>query len=242
MDAASKYRREAFALAEAIDRIFDPNEVVRRMQGVMAGFGLEGLTLGGLPRGPVHFGDLVMVRRLPEEWPKLYFARQYYRIDPVLRRLKRAVVPFEPHARDYELGCDPRLRDMMEGRRDFGILEGYVVPVPRRRGKGYVWMSGARPELCPLAKPSLHLMAHYVFSRIESLVAPQPAARPQLSEREREVLTWIAAGKSSWEIGEILGIAKRTVDEHASLATRKLGAANRTHAVAIAFRDRFISI
>lgn len=63
-----------------------------------------------------------------------------------------------------------------------------------------------------------------------------------LTTREVEVLTWAALGKSAWEIGEILAIAKRTVDEHAQTATRKLGAVNRTHAVALAVRDRIISI
>ena len=63
-----------------------------------------------------------------------------------------------------------------------------------------------------------------------------------LTPREVEVLTWVALGKSAWEIGEILNIAKRTVDEHAQTAVRKLGAVNRTHAVAIAVRDRIISI
>ncbi|MFN3658991.1 MAG: response regulator transcription factor [Pseudolabrys sp.] len=63
-----------------------------------------------------------------------------------------------------------------------------------------------------------------------------------LTIREIEVLTWAALGKSAWEIGEILSIAKRTVDEHAQTATRKLGAVNRTHAVALAVRDRIISI
>jgi DNA-binding CsgD family transcriptional regulator len=63
-----------------------------------------------------------------------------------------------------------------------------------------------------------------------------PSDQPNLTAREREVLTWIALGKSAWEIGEILGIAKRTVDEHAQTAARKLGAANRTQAVAIAVR------
>ena len=55
-----------------------------------------------------------------------------------------------------------------------------------------------------------------------------------------EVLTWVARGKSAWEVGEILHIAKRTVDEHVQTAVRKLGAVNRTHAVAMAVRDRFI--
>jgi DNA-binding CsgD family transcriptional regulator len=63
-----------------------------------------------------------------------------------------------------------------------------------------------------------------------------------LTTREVEVLTWVAQGKSAWEIGEILDIAKRTVDEHVQTAVRKIGAANRVHAVALAIRDRIISI
>ena len=63
-----------------------------------------------------------------------------------------------------------------------------------------------------------------------------------LTPREREVLAWAARGKSAWEIGEILHIAKRTVDEHVQTAVRKLGAHNRTHAVAIALRDGIIEV
>ena len=64
----------------------------------------------------------------------------------------------------------------------------------------------------------------------------------KLTQREVEVLTWVAKGKSAWEIGEILHIAKRTVDEHAQTAVRKLDAANRVNAVAIAVRDGVIAI
>jgi LuxR family quorum sensing-dependent transcriptional regulator len=74
---------------------------------------------------------------------------------------------------------------------------------------------------------------------------PTRGTRPKnrsLTSREVEVLTWVARGKSAWEIGEILHITKRTVDEHAQTAVRKIGAANRTHAVALAIRDRLIDI
>ncbi len=71
-------------------------------------------------------------------------------------------------------------------------------------------------------------------------VRPTPSKSRVLTPRESEVLTWVAQGKSAWEIGEILDIAKRTVDEHVQTAVRKIGAANRTHAVAIAIRDRLI--
>jgi LuxR family quorum sensing-dependent transcriptional regulator len=66
------------------------------------------------------------------------------------------------------------------------------------------------------------------------------AGNISLTPREREVLRWVARGKSAREVGEILHIAKRAVDEHAQTAVRKLGARNRTHAVAIAVRDGLI--
>jgi LuxR family quorum sensing-dependent transcriptional regulator len=64
----------------------------------------------------------------------------------------------------------------------------------------------------------------------------------KLTARENEVLRWVANGKSAWEIGEILDITKRTVDEHVHTGVRKLGATNRTHAVAIALRDGIIKL
>jgi LuxR family quorum sensing-dependent transcriptional regulator len=68
------------------------------------------------------------------------------------------------------------------------------------------------------------------------------ALKTSLTSREKEVLRWAANGKSAWEIGEILDIAKRTVDEHVQTAIRKLSAANRTHAVALALRDGIIKL
>jgi DNA-binding CsgD family transcriptional regulator len=63
-----------------------------------------------------------------------------------------------------------------------------------------------------------------------------------LTSREIEALTWAARGKSASEIGEILRITKRTVDEHIQAAGRKLNASNRTQAVAIAMRNGLIAI
>ena len=68
------------------------------------------------------------------------------------------------------------------------------------------------------------------------------ATKSPLTSRENEVLRWVAHGKSAWEIGEILGITKRTVDEDVQTAVHKLGATNRTNAVAIALHDGLIKL
>jgi DNA-binding NarL/FixJ family response regulator len=51
-----------------------------------------------------------------------------------------------------------------------------------------------------------------------------------LNDREIEILTWVARGKTSAQIARNLRLAKRTVDFHIDNARIKLGAATRTEA------------
>jgi DNA-binding CsgD family transcriptional regulator len=133
--------------------------------------------------------------------------------------------------------------------KDGEYRQGYLVRVVDEHGNEIArCQSSAREETAPEAREPL---SHAPLPRGDGPQVPQHVLQhiphlaahgdqPSLTAREREVLTWISLGKSAWEIGEILGIAKRTVDEHAQTASRKLGAANRTQAVAIAVRDRLI--
>jgi DNA-binding NarL/FixJ family response regulator len=70
---------------------------------------------------------------------------------------------------------------------------------------------------------------------------PVPAAvgigrRLALTERELQVLRGMADGKSNAEIGRDLFVSEDTVKTHARRLFRKLGARDRAHAVAAAFR------
>jgi len=57
-----------------------------------------------------------------------------------------------------------------------------------------------------------------------------------LSQRERDVLTYAAAGATQAVTARILFIAVPTVNRYVEQARRKLGAKNTTEAVAIAIR------
>lgn len=62
----------------------------------------------------------------------------------------------------------------------------------------------------------------------------------ELNEREVEVLTWVARGKTSVEIAQIIGLTKRTVDFHIDNARAKLDATTRTEAAIKATTGRLI--
>lgn len=57
-----------------------------------------------------------------------------------------------------------------------------------------------------------------------------------LSKREQEVLGHVLAGRTSREIGELIGLSARTVEFHRANVMAKLGAANATELVANARR------
>lgn len=92
------------------------------------------------------------------------------------------------------------------------------------------WRLGADDYL---SKPvDYDVLAALITARL-ARVARTAVWRKQIGLREREVetLTWAARGKTFWEIGEILGLSKRTVEFHLENARRKLGVATRTQAL-----------
>jgi DNA-binding CsgD family transcriptional regulator len=64
---------------------------------------------------------------------------------------------------------------------------------------------------------------------------PQRPRQP-LSRRERQILTLIARGRTGEQIAAQLVISPETVQKHVHNAKRKLGAATRAHAIALALR------
>jgi DNA-binding NarL/FixJ family response regulator len=61
-----------------------------------------------------------------------------------------------------------------------------------------------------------------------------------MTDREVELLTWAARGKTSAEIAIIVGLAKRTIDFHLDNARIKLGATTRIEAAIKAATGRLI--
>ena len=69
---------------------------------------------------------------------------------------------------------------------------------------------------------------------------PPKGSRGKLTHRQREILQLLADGESTTVAARELGLSEETVKTHIKTALARLGARNRTHAVAIALRQCLI--
>ncbi|MEI9414198.1 response regulator transcription factor, partial [Mesorhizobium sp. Cs1321R2N1] len=76
----------------------------------------------------------------------------------------------------------------------------------------------------------------------EDEVLDEHAARPALSPREAEVLALLAEGAPNKVIARRLNISVHTAKFHVAAILIKLGAANRTDAIAIAMRQGLVLV
>ncbi len=121
-----------------------------------------------------------------------------------------------------------------------------ILSALRAGAKGYLLKGAPREELFNAVRV-VHaggsLLQPVVASRLLerfSEAMPLMAAPEQLTPRELEVLAWVAQGHPNKEIAERLSISQRTVKFHVSSIMGKLGAANRTEAVALAVQHGLI--
>ena len=102
--------------------------------------------------------------------------------------------------------------------------------------RGFLHKDVSREELCATMANVL------TISELSPGVPPIHTARefdadaPVLTERERQVLTGMASGKSNAQIGRDLYLSEDTIKTHARRLFRKLEVGDRAHAVAAGFR------
>lgn len=215
----------------------------------LCGFDYYGLLLA--PRPVDEPSGLLLAGRWPEGWPELYLRRRYMQIDPTVRYLGHAQQGFRWRDTLGAFRTSPhrkRMERMMVDARNKGLEDGYVFPVHGRRGLIGSLSIGGRPvDLESVEIGLFDSIARRLYWKLVHAADPETAARlsevvdVQLTRREMEALTLLAEGMTSHEIGRTLGISSHTVDWYMNGIQEKLGARNRHHAIAIAFRLGLVS-
>jgi DNA-binding NarL/FixJ family response regulator len=145
--------------------------------------------------------------------------------------------------------CDISMRGMS----GFEVLEHLTKIAPRFGNMPFVFLTALTDRNSELkgrqlgaddyvTKPiDFDVLGTIIAARLAHVARTDVWVRDvQLNDREVETLTWVARGKTSVEIAQILALSKRTVDFHIDNAREKLGVSTRTEAAIKAVTGRLI--
>jgi DNA-binding NarL/FixJ family response regulator len=128
--------------------------------------------------------------------------------------------------------------------------EDYLVPLLEAGAAGYLVKSAADRELVDAVRAVAHGETYVrpAAARVlaTNLTKKDPAAEERarfekLTQREQDVLKYVAQGYSAPEIGERLFISPKTVDTYKQRIQEKLGLAHRSDYVQLALRLGLLS-
>lgn len=186
----------------------------------------------------------MMLNGWPKGWTEAYTRLNLVQNDPVVAHCFRSTAPFDWSDAPFDPLTNPKAKEVMDRATDFRMNEGFCVPIHSSEGfQAVVTMAGERVEAARQVRRALHLMALYAYGKAVELWSPKRFPGPRLlTKREREVLQWTAAGKTAWEISQILGVAESTIIAHLKSAAAKSNTPNRIATVVAALRRCEISL
>lgn len=180
-----------------------------------------------------------LISTYPKTWTDHYFRNRYEDVDPVISGARNGVEPFH-WGRDTASGViSPQQQMLFDEAAEFGILAGVTIPIHEGPSRfAAVTLASdqhtmAFHRLVDRDLRTLQLMAVALHTAIlRAGTGDRLIDGILLTAREYECLRWAALGKSAWEIGRILGIARRTASFHLDNARAKLGVRSVCQAVA----------
>lgn len=194
-----------------------------------------------------HPNDCRVFSNYPEEWQRVYLARSYMTLDPVVTTAKRSTQVFWWSVDEMRSRVSPELRRFYTEAADFNIKSGLSVSVSAGFGRFAILTFASsklgRPENCLRGETSALgiTAAAALHTKIVEVGRPSNAVSALgLSGIELACMRWSAEGKTMREIADILGMTYSGVRHHVDGAKLKLGVVNIKQATAAATRRRLI--
>jgi LuxR family quorum-sensing transcriptional regulator LasR len=194
------------------------------------------------PQAALEKDNAFLCSSYSPEWLGWYSANKLEYIDPVVSHCAQRTTPliWSP-----EIFSSKPQKYMYEEASSHGLRAGISLPMHGANGeKGLLsFVNDSAPgkrfqrEVVRYL-PDLLMMRDFALDAATQFMrsAPDNKEVPVLTQRELECLKWSAAGKSSWEIGQILRCSEAVVNFHIGNVRRKFDVTSRRHAVAKAIQ------
>jgi DNA-binding CsgD family transcriptional regulator len=238
---AKRLPGEMSTLLKSISTLATQYDIVRCLKKVMELYRMRAFLVTRMPGATSHtLQSTSVISSWPAELMSRYDQASLMSSSSVVSRLRSSSVPFTVDLENQVAGGrEAEVLALFEGH---NMQRFAVFPVSDPEGqRGAVSFYGDRPLLAEQEMLELSMLSIQVFDRLYQIGRSNQKPGEGLTEREIDCLNWTAAGKTSAEISEILGLSEHTVNHYLNRATRKLDTVNRTQAVAKALRTGIIS-
>ena len=194
--------------------------------------------------------DAIALSGYDPAWQARYRDERYYDVDPFLAEATRSLMPFRWSDVRERMILSPKQKALMLDAASCNHRVGMTVPiVTPGRYRTSVSVCADRHDLSGEVPHAVHLVAIYLTDAMQRLMrlahadnnSADDASKTSLTPREREIMKWLASGKTAWEISEILSISERTVRFHIDNTKHKFGVATTMQAVVRSLVEREIS-
>jgi LuxR family quorum-sensing system transcriptional regulator CciR len=179
--------------------------------------------------------NIVQLGNYPDDWANTMRTKRHFTQDPVIHACQKTAAPFLWSELDRIIQLSSAQRKILEDVRKAGFGAAFTVPIHipgECIGSGsFAVTQGKRFDRSVI--PLVQYVASFAFEAARRLalkpdqLRSEPAAAPGLTQRQLDCIVLMAQGKSDWDVGKILGISRRTVQEHIDAARKRYGVASR---------------
>ena len=240
------YGRRTLDFVERLQKLKHYDEICVEIQKELAWFGLSCVTAWSMPGPGRPHDEGIMLNTRPQEYIENYRDKKYLVHDRLITEMRETLTPYSWSDVQKRRKLSKLEQHIIEEGRDFNMRDGLIVPIVTLSGSVSVFSPcGMEPDLSQRARSALEIIGIYSQQALKrALIRSQrdEAAHTPLTPREREIMQWVAVGKSDDEIADILSIGAATVTSHVQNAKKKLDAFRRTYAVVQAIRFGEISL
>ena len=216
-------------------------EVIDALSGFIAPYGFNRIFLGQLVNpANIPMDQIMFVTNWPVELVQERQKRLAILFDPIAKCALRSKRPFKwSEAYRFATKKGQMIVDLTH---DFGISDGVMFPMHSLESvTGGVSLGGELLDHSSTEITEIELVCQTAYYRLEQLLGPFPYQKvADLTPRETEIVQFVAAGKTNWEIATILGIEADTVKKCLNRVSQKLRTTNRAHTVANAIASNQI--
>jgi LuxR family quorum sensing-dependent transcriptional regulator len=237
---SDEYANRTLDFVQRLQQLSDYDEICRLVAKELEWFGFTHVSCISMPGPGQDQSDCVMMNTRPQEYIDHYIEKNYVARDPVIKELRNTLNPYSWSDIRKRRELSRGEKAIMDEAREFDVRDGLTIPIMTQSGSITLFCPcGREPNITERARAAVEIIGIYTQHALKRAMLQRQrseAVHTPLTPREREIMQWVACGKTDEEIADILSIGTTTVTTHVEHAKQKLDAFRRTYAVVQAIR------